>query len=48
MVLIVGGFVASLVGAWFHGEKGKQRAPLIEWVLYGLILTVCAVVALVI
>lgn len=48
MVLIVGGFVASLVGAWFHGEKGKQRAPLIEWVLYALIIVLCAVVALVI
>jgi hypothetical protein len=46
MVLIVGGFLASLVGAWFHGEKGKQRAPLIEWVLYVLIAAVCTVVAM--
>jgi len=44
---IVGGFVASLVGAWFHGEKGKQRAPLIEWVLYVLIAVACTVLAIV-
>jgi serine/threonine-protein kinase len=42
---IVGGFVASLVGAWFHGEKGRQRAPLIEWVLYAVIAAACTVVA---
>jgi serine/threonine protein kinase len=47
LIFIVGGFVASLVGAWFHGEKGKQRAPLIEWVLYVLIAVACTVVAVV-
>lgn len=29
--------VASAVVAWFHGEKGAQRAPLIEYVFLGLI-----------
>jgi hypothetical protein len=46
LVFIVGGFVASLVGAWFHGEAGKQRAPVIEWVLYGLITVACVLIAL--
>jgi hypothetical protein len=23
--------------SWFHGEKGKQKAPVIEYVLLGLI-----------
>jgi len=45
LVFIVGGFLASLVGAWFHGEAGKQRAPVIEWVLYGVIAVACAIIA---
>ena len=45
LIFIVGGFVASLVGAWFHGEAGKQRAPLIEWVLYGAIAVGCVLIA---
>ena len=28
---------ARRVVGWFHGEKGKQRAPAIEWALLGLI-----------
>ncbi|MEJ2205264.1 MAG: hypothetical protein P8170_14275, partial [Gemmatimonadota bacterium] len=43
---IVGGFVASVVGAWFHGEKGRQRAPAIEWVLYVLIAAGSTLVAM--
>jgi cation transporter-like permease len=28
--------VAGVVG-WFHGERGRQRSPAIEWVLLALI-----------
>jgi serine/threonine-protein kinase len=45
LVFIVGGILASLVGAWFHGEAGKQRAPLIEWVLYAVLAVGCTLVA---
>jgi len=37
--------LASTVIAWFHGQKGKQRAPLIEYVLLGLIATAWLVVS---
>ncbi len=31
------GFVASMVVAWFHGERGRQKAPLVEWTVLGII-----------
>jgi serine/threonine-protein kinase len=37
VVLAVTGVVASAVLAWFHGERGRQRAPLVEYLLLGLI-----------
>jgi len=37
VVFVVAAVVASAVVAWFHGEKGRQRAPAIEYVLLGLI-----------
>jgi len=38
--LVVAGsaVLAATVAAWFHGEKGRQRAPFIELVLLSLIL----------
>lgn len=38
--LVVAGsaVLAATVIAWFHGEKGRQRAPFIEYVLLSLIL----------
>jgi len=38
--LVVAGsaVLAATVAAWFHGEKGPQRAPFIEFVLLSLIL----------
>ncbi|GMV06184.1 MAG: hypothetical protein AMXMBFR53_24600 [Gemmatimonadota bacterium] len=37
VVFVVAAVVASAVVAWFHGERGRQRAPAIEYVLLGLI-----------
>ena len=33
----VAGFFSSAVLAWFHGEAGRQQAPMIEFVLLGVI-----------
>ena len=33
----VGGVAASTVVAWFHGEKGKQEASVLEWILLSVI-----------
>jgi len=39
LVLFVGGFAASVVMGWYHGEKGHQRAPALEiWVLALIVL----------
>ena len=37
VVFVVAAIVASAVIAWFHGEKGKQQAPAIEYVLLALV-----------
>jgi len=37
VIFVVAAVLASAVIAWFHGERGKQRAPAIEYVLLGLI-----------
>lgn len=37
VVFVVASVVASGVISWFHGEKGRQEAPAIEYVLLGLI-----------
>jgi serine/threonine protein kinase len=31
------GFLAAAVVAWFHGERGRQRASLLEWILLSLV-----------
>jgi TolB-like protein len=42
LIWAVVGFPAALLIGWHHGEKGKQKAPLSEWVL----LTILTLVAL--
>lgn len=37
VIFVVAAVVASAVIAWFHGKKGRQRAPAIEYVLLGII-----------
>ncbi len=37
VIFVVASILAAAVLSWFHGEKGKQRAPAIEWVLLGII-----------
>jgi len=37
VIFVVAAVVASAVVGWFHGERGKQRAPAIEWALLALI-----------
>ena len=37
LVLVVAGVLASTIIAWFHGERGRQRAPFIEYVLLSLV-----------
>lgn len=37
LALVVASVLGSTVVAWFHGEKGHQRAPFIEYVLLSLI-----------
>jgi serine/threonine protein kinase len=37
VIFVVAAILASGVLSWFHGEKGRQRAPVIEYVLLGLI-----------
>jgi hypothetical protein len=34
------GVLASTVVAWFHGEKGKQEASFLEWVILGALAVV--------
>jgi TolB-like protein len=36
-VLFLAGIPASLTIGWFHGEKGAQKAPPLEWTLLSLI-----------
>lgn len=37
VIFVVAAVLASAVIAWFHGERGRQRAPSIEYVLLSLI-----------
>jgi serine/threonine-protein kinase len=34
---VIAGILASTVIAWFHGEKGEQKAPTLEYTLLGVI-----------
>jgi serine/threonine-protein kinase len=45
VIFAVAAVLASAVIAWFHGEKGKQRAPAIEYVFLGLITVLWLVVS---
>lgn len=40
LVLAISGVAAATVVAWFHGEKGKQEASVLEWILLSLIAVV--------
>lgn len=40
LVLAISGVAGATVVAWFHGEKGKQEASVLEWVLLSLIAVV--------
>lgn len=37
LIFVAAAVLASAVIAWFHGERGRQRAPIVERVLLGLI-----------
>ena len=37
LVWYIGGFAASLIVGWYHGEKGQQKASLPELVLLGVV-----------
>ncbi len=37
LIFVAAAVLASAVIAWFHGERGRQRAPFLERVLLGLI-----------
>lgn len=37
VVFVVAAVIASAVIGWFHGEKGRQRAPAVEYLLLSLI-----------
>jgi serine/threonine-protein kinase len=37
LTLVVGGVLSSTIVAWFHGERGKQAAPFIEYLLLSLV-----------
>lgn len=37
LVWYIGGFAASLIIGWYHGEKGQQKASLPELVLLGIV-----------
>jgi serine/threonine-protein kinase len=45
VIFVVAAVLASAVIAWFHGQKGRQRAPATEYVLLGLIGIVWLVVS---
>ncbi|HSW30388.1 MAG TPA: serine/threonine-protein kinase [Longimicrobiales bacterium] len=45
VIFVVAAVLASAVIAWFHGQKGTQRPPAIEYVLLGLIGMVWLVVS---
>jgi TolB-like protein/Flp pilus assembly protein TadD len=44
-VTLAGGFLAALVVAWHHGEKGRQRATLLELVTLAFVATATATAA---
>jgi serine/threonine protein kinase len=35
--LAASGFIAATIVAWFHGERGRQRTSLLEWILLSLV-----------
>ncbi len=37
LILVVAGVLASAVIAWFHGEKGRQKAPKVEYGILGVL-----------
>lgn len=37
LIAVVAGVLASAVVAWFHGEKGRQKAPKVEYAILGAI-----------
>jgi adenylate cyclase len=45
-VVLGGGFLAALITAWYHGEKGRQRVTPLEVALLGLVLVGTTVTAL--
>lgn len=45
VIFVVAAVVASGVVGWFHGLKGRQRAPAIEWALLGLVAAAWLVVS---
>jgi TolB-like protein/lipopolysaccharide biosynthesis regulator YciM len=48
-IIIVGvGFVAVLVLAWFHGEKGQQKASGVELLMLGALCIVAAVAVMIV
>lgn len=34
------GIVAATTVAWFHGERGRQQASVLEWILLGIVAVV--------
>ena len=45
VIFAVAAVVASGVVGWFHGEKGRQRAPTIEWALLAMVAAAWLVVS---
>ncbi len=45
VIFVVAAILASAVLSWFHGERGKQKAPVIEYVLLGIITVAWIVVS---
>src|SRR5688572_9735458 len=42
VVLAAAGFFATMILAWFHGERGNQRATAAEVALIGLVVVIAA------
>ena len=40
-LVLVAGFLCTLVVAWYHGERGHQRVTGVELVVLGLLLALC-------
>jgi hypothetical protein len=48
LVAVLTGLPAVLIGAWFHGKKGRQRFQAIEYWLFGALFIVWLAVSAVI